>query len=86
MPRFRWNGWNIDHIAKHRVRRSEAESIVEAENRRRIGDGKYKAIGRGIGGRWLQVIYIFDPPGVIFVIHARLLTESEKHRERRQWP
>jgi hypothetical protein len=32
----------------------------------------------------LQVVYIFDPPGVIYVIHARPLTESEKRRLRQR--
>jgi uncharacterized DUF497 family protein len=80
MPRYRWNAWNIEHIAQHGVRPAEAESVVTTGERRKIGDKKYKAIGRGTGGRWLQAIYIFDPPGVVYVIHARPLTESEKHR------
>jgi uncharacterized protein len=84
MAKFRWNAWNIGHIAEHGVHRFEAEAVVESGDRRRIGEEKYKAVGRGAGGRWLQVIYIFDPPGIVFVIHARPLTESERHRARRR--
>lgn len=85
MARFRWNAWNIEHIGLHGVKPAEAELVIETcGDRRRIGDGKYKTIGRGNGGRWLQVIYIFDPPGVIYVIHARPLTDSEKRRARKR--
>ncbi len=83
MPRFRWNDWNAEHIARHGVTPAEAEAVVRHGGVRRIGDGRYKAIGRGQGGRWIQVIYIFDPPGVEYVIHARPLSESEKRRVRR---
>src|ERR1035441_7031235 len=61
MPRFRWNDWNIEHIGRHGVKQSEAERVVKTGERRRVGEGKYKAIGRGVGDRWMQVIYIFDP-------------------------
>jgi len=84
MPRFRWNQWNVEHIARHGVLPAEAQKVVEHGTKRRIGDGKFKAVGRGEGDRWLQVIYIFDPPGVVYVIHARPLTESEKRQERRR--
>jgi hypothetical protein len=83
MVRFRWNDWNVEHIARHGVTPAEAEGAVERSRHRRIGDGKYKAIGRGEGGRWIQVIYTFDPPGVVYVIHARPLTDVEKQRARR---
>ena len=84
MPRFRWNDWNVEHIGEHGVKPAEAEMVVTAGDKRRIGNGKYKAIGRGIGDRWLQVIYIFDPPGEIYVIHARALNDAEKSRIRRR--
>jgi uncharacterized DUF497 family protein len=85
MARFRWNAWNIEHIGLHGVMPVEAEMAVAAsQDRRRIGVGKYKAVGRGNAGRWLQVIYIFDPPGVIYVIHARPLNDAEKRQARRR--
>ena len=84
MAYFRWNAWNVEHIALHGVGIEEAEYVVHHGERRRIGDGKYKAVGQGPDGRWLQAIYIFDPPGVTYVIHARPLTAAEKRRARRQ--
>ncbi len=38
MPRFRWNDWNRDHIARHGVVPVEAERVVINGDRRRIGE------------------------------------------------
>jgi len=84
---FRWNQWNEDHIAGHGVGPGETQYVVEHPARgfpRYDGDGKYRAWGQTTAGRYLQVVYIFAPPGVVYVIHARGLTESEKRRLRRQ--
>lgn len=84
---FRWNDWNIDHIAKHGVSPEEAEAAVLSARRpfpRFLGD-RWLAVGRGIGGRWVQVIYLMDDDDEsAFVIHARPLTDKEKRRYRRQ--
>ena len=40
--------------------------------------------GRGRGGRLLQVIFVADDDGTVFVIHARELTEREKRLHRRR--
>jgi hypothetical protein len=48
-----------------------------------MGDGKYLVRGRSDSGQWLQSIYVFDPPGVVYVIHARPLTDAEKRNTRR---
>jgi uncharacterized DUF497 family protein len=83
---FRWNKDNIEHVATHGVSPEEAEWVVgnaRSPYPREIGDGKYWVCGRGRGGRLLQVIYLVDEDGTIYVIHARLLTDKEKHRWRR---
>ena len=52
----------------------EAEMVVRNAKPpfpRKIGDEKWTVIGRGIGGRFLQVIYLVDPDETDFVIHAR---------------
>ena len=86
--RFRWNDWNLDHAAKHGVDvPREAEMVVEgarAPYPEDIGDGKWVVISRGIGGRLVQVMYIVDPDGTLYVIHARPLNEREKRRYRRR--
>jgi len=86
---FRWNEWNVDHIAEHGVSPEEAERVVERARRpypeRREAD-KWRVVGRGRGGRWLQVIFVFDPPDedTAYIIHARPLTDREKKREHRR--
>lgn len=84
---FRWNEWNIEHIGKHGVSPEEAECVVSQARRpypQAREDDKWLVVGRGWGGRWLQVIFIFDPDDVVFVIHARPLTDREKRRVRRR--
>jgi len=76
--------WNIEHIATHGVAPSEVEYIVNHYPIAARGDRKFAAVGQLPNGEWLQVIFIFSPAGVVFVIHARLLTESEKRRYRRR--
>lgn len=84
---FRWNDWNIAHIAEHYVSFSEAEYVVEHPHigfPETVGDGKYRVRGQSAAGRYLQVIYIFSPAAVVYVIHARELTEKEKRALRRR--
>ena len=84
---FRWNEWNAGHIARHGMACGEAEYVVEHPARgfpRYDGEGKYRAWGQTAAGQYLQVIYVFSPPGVVYVIHSRGLTEIEKRRLRRQ--
>ncbi|MGA2059169.1 MAG: hypothetical protein ABSG67_01715 [Thermoguttaceae bacterium] len=83
---FKWNRWNIEHLAKHGVSPEEAEDIVVSARRpypQAREDDKWRVVGRGHGGRWLQVIFVIDPEDSIFVIHARPLTEREKRKERK---
>ncbi len=89
MYEFRWNEWNIEHIAAHGVSPWQAEYVVNHPPRGyplRGEEGKFLVRGYDIVGSYLQVIYIFDPPGVVFVIHARPLTDPEKRRLRRRRP
>lgn len=87
MYEFRWNLWNVEHIGTHGVLPAQAEFVVNYPDRgypQRGHEGKYLARGQDPSGRYLQVIYIFDPPGVVYVIHARPLEEIEKRRLRRR--
>ncbi len=84
---FRWNDWNIAHIAKHGVEPDEAERVVlRAESPCPLyrGDGKWAVLGQGEGGRYLQVVFVLDEGGTVFVIHARPLTARERKRLRRR--
>lgn len=84
---FRWIEWNLDKVAKHGVAPEEAELVVRAARRPyplTLGDGRWLAIGRGRGGRYLQTAFLIDPDGTIFIIHSRPLTDREKRRYRRK--
>jgi uncharacterized DUF497 family protein len=86
MHEFRWNSHNLDHIDEHGVESADAEFVVNHPARgfpRREADNKFRVWGQTIDGTYLQVVYIFDPPGVVYVIHSRPLTDGEKHRLRR---
>jgi uncharacterized protein len=83
---FRWNQWNTEHIADHGVSTEDAEHVVNRPGRgfpRYLGDGRYLVQRADPVGRYIQVIYVFSPAKVVYVIHARPLTEAEKRRYRR---
>lgn len=84
---FRWNEWNIEHLARHSVSPDEAEMVVREASKpypRKIEDDKWLVWGRGRGGRFLQVVFVLDDTESVFVIHARPLTDQEKRRWRRR--
>jgi uncharacterized DUF497 family protein len=84
---FRWNEWNLGHVAEHGVDPEEAEDVVTAAQQPwplYRGDGRYLVWGRGRGDRPLQVVFILDADDSIFIIHARPLTEREKRSYRRR--
>ena len=84
---FRWIDWNRDHVAVHGVDWEEAEMVVRQARPpfpQQIGEDKLLVMGRGRGGRFLQVIYVLDPDDTVFVMHARPLTDREKRRYRRR--
>jgi uncharacterized DUF497 family protein len=83
---FRWNNWNVRHIADHGISPAQAEYIVRHPPRgypQRGAEEKYLVRGQDQNGNYLQVIYVFSPPGVTYVIHARPMTDPEKRRLRR---
>jgi uncharacterized DUF497 family protein len=84
---FRWNEWNIEHVARHGVTPEAAEEVVQAATSpypRRIADDKLLVWAASQQGELLQVIFVLDEDGSIFVLHARPLTERERRRYRRQ--
>jgi hypothetical protein len=49
MYEFRWNEWNVDHLAEHAMSPEDAEAIVNSAFRpypRKIGGGKYMVRGQ----------------------------------------
>ena len=85
--KFKWIDYNVEHIDAHGVDPDEAEAVVEEATSpwpRKQADGKWLVVGRGRGGRWLQVAYVLEDDGTVFVIHARELEENEKKQQRRK--
>ena len=81
MKSFRWNAWNQENATKHGVSQAEAERIVKHPSRgypRKHGGGKWIVIGRGQGGRLVEVIYVVDPDDILFIIHAMPLTTRRR--------
>jgi hypothetical protein len=56
---FIWIERNLDHIAKHDVRRDEAEYVVNHGWPTETGDEKQVVRGQTAEGRYLQVIFVF---------------------------
>jgi hypothetical protein len=82
---FRWNAWNLEAVTKHLCTIEEVESVVENAGRgfpRKIGGGKLRVEGRGHGDRFIEVIYVLDNDGTVFVIHAMPLTTRRRQRRR----
>lgn len=84
---YRWNEWNVEHIAEHGITPTEAEHVVD--NARppypeQTRNKKFLVRGNNANGDFLQVIYLVDPDGTIYIIHARPLTDREKRRYRRR--
>jgi len=83
---FRWIDWNIDKVLGHGVTPEEAEQVAEgatAPYPQYRADDRLLVWGPTSAGRLLQVAYLLDDDGTVFVIHARPLTEPEKRRHRR---
>ena len=86
---FRWNQWNVDHIAEHGVSPEEAEWVVEHARRPypELREDEQMAGGRPRPRRTM-VAGDFRPRSrdedTAYVIHARPLTDREKKRERRR--
>jgi uncharacterized DUF497 family protein len=84
---IRWNAWNAEHIGRHNVSRAEAEQIIvnaKPPFPKYQGDGRWLIRGQTDDGWFLQLVFVYDPPGVIHVIHARPLTGNEKRQLRRR--
>jgi uncharacterized DUF497 family protein len=59
---FSWNRANTEHIAKHGVKRAEAEQVVRGARPpwpTKSEDGKRLVWGQTSAGRYLQVIFFY---------------------------
>jgi len=84
---FRWNAANVEHIGKHNIEPQAAEFVVRRARRpypEKREDEKFYVAGRTESGEYIQVIFIIDPPPLVYVIHARRLNDREKRVYRRR--
>jgi uncharacterized DUF497 family protein len=77
---FRWIEWNIEKADKHGCTIAEVENVVNHPLRGfPQRDGQRRIVqGRGQGGRFVQVVYLIDPEGTLFVIHAMPLVSRRR--------
>jgi uncharacterized DUF497 family protein len=78
---------DLDHATQHGVSTDEIERVIfnaEAPYPEQCGDEKFLVIGRGAGGRFVQVVFVVDEDGPIYPIHARPLNDRVKRRLRRR--
>ena len=84
---FRWIEWNILKVLRHGVTPEESEQVVAGATNpypMHREDEKFLVWGPTAGGRLLQVVFLLDEHDMVFVIHARPLTDGEKRRRRRR--
>ena len=92
--KFRWNQWNLEHIARHGVKPEGAEAVMFSARPPyplHRQDGKWLVWGRAAEGpahpargRLPRVVFVVDDDDSVFIIHARPLTDREKRRYRRR--
>ena len=78
---FRWIEWNVEHATKHGCTIAEIESVVRNADHgfpRKRDRKKWLVVGRGFGGRIIEVVYLLDDDGTAFVIHAMPLKTRRK--------
>jgi len=78
--RFKWNDWNIEHIALKGISPEETESVFDntARGYPRCQRDEYMVRGKSNMDRWLQVVFLKEKDGRIFIFHARPLNPKEK--------
>ena len=82
MKDFRWNAWNLANATKHGCSVAEIQSVVWNGGRgypRKCGGGKLVTVGRGQAGRIVEVIFVKDPDGTLYVIHAMPLSTRRRN-------
>jgi hypothetical protein len=85
---FRWNAWNLEHATRHGVTPEEAEHVVRFARSpypRHHRKDTWLVVGRADGGRVIEVVYLIDPDGTVYIIHAMPLSARRRsHRRRRR--
>jgi len=80
---FRWNEHNIEHAQKHGCTIDEIEAVASRPVHgypRKIGNGKFRVVGRGVGDRIVEVIFVRDDDDTMYVIHAQQISTRRRRR------
>lgn len=85
VERFRWPpGIEEKVLIKHGLLRDEVEEcFFHPERKRRKARGRRIFLSRTEAGRYVLVVYTFDD-GLVTIISARDMTDSERRRFRRK--
>jgi uncharacterized DUF497 family protein len=82
---FGWDDDNILHIEMHEFTPDEVEEVSAGDHRvRRTREKRYIALGKTIDGRLAFVVFRCLPGGLIRVITARDMDDSERRLFRRK--
>ncbi len=82
---FDWDDDNVGHIERHQFSPNEAEEVFAGEYKiRRTREKRYIALGETLDGRLAFVVFRSLPGGLIRVVTARDMDESERRLFRRK--
>ena len=82
---FEWDDENIDHIDRHEFTPEEVEEVFASDHKiRRTRQRRYIALGKTLDGRLAFVVFRRLPEGLIRVITARDMDDSERRLFRRK--
>jgi uncharacterized DUF497 family protein len=82
---FEWDGGNILHIQRHEFTPEEVEEVFAGGHKvRRTRQKRYIALGETLDGRLAFVVFRRLPGGLIRVITARDMDQSERRLFRRK--
>jgi uncharacterized DUF497 family protein len=82
---FAWDDDNVRHIERHEFTPDEVEEVFVGGHRvRRTREKRYIALGRTFDGRLALVVFRRLPGGVVRVITARDMDDSERRLFRRK--
>ena len=82
---FEWDDSNISHIERHQFTPEEVEEVFAGEYKvRRTRQALYVALGQTLDGRFAFIVFRRLAKGLLRVITARDMDDSERRLFRRK--
>ena len=82
---FEWDDANVEHIERHEFTPAEVEEVFAGNHKvRRARQKRYIALGETLDGRLAFVVFRRLPGGLVKVITARDMEDSERRLFRRK--